>query len=115
MTISLDMKGSFPFDEKTIEDKVSPKQKGNYALGKKNEGGTFLVSYVGRSDTELRDELKARLETHDLSLFKFSYADSKEEAFNKECKNYHDFNPPQNKNHPDSPNGMNLNCTICGK
>lgn len=111
---SLDMEGSFLFNEETIDEKVSPNKIGNYALGEKDDEGTFLVSYVGRSDSDLRDELKARSGTHNLPRFKFSYANSKEEAFNKECRNYHDFDPSKNKTHPDSPDGMNLKCPVCG-
>ncbi len=107
--VSLDMKGSFDFDEVTVK-KVTPKI-GNYALGHIADSGNFLPKYVGRSDSDLQAELSARLTSHGHhKKFKCSYTDSKTDAFNKECKNYHEFTPSENKIHPDSPDGMNLDC-----
>jgi len=106
---TLDMKGPFDFDENTVK-KVTPKI-GNYALGHMTEEGKFRPKYVGRSDSDLQAELVQRLKTHGHhKKFKISYADSKKDAFNKECKNYHEFDPSENENHPDSPDGMNLQC-----
>jgi hypothetical protein len=51
---------------------------------------------VGRAD----DGLAGRLEGwvgKSYSRFKFSYAASKTAAFEKECKNYHNFGGPQGK------------------
>lgn len=114
MTKSLDMNGSYPFDSNTIKSIVSKNKKGNYALGHMEEE-SFYPEYVGRSDTDLQGELIIRLETHPHPKFKFSYATSIEEAYRKECKNYHDFKVPKNDIHPASPKGMNLRCSICGK
>jgi len=106
---SLDMKGPYDFDEDMIK-KVTPKI-GNYALGHITEEDKFRPEYIGRSDSDLQAELVQRLKTHEHhKKFKLSYADSKKDAFNKECKNYHEFKPSENKTHPDSPDGMNLDC-----
>jgi len=59
-------------------------------------------------------ELKQRLETHPNSHFKASYAGSVKEAYEKEGKNYHDFNPPQNQIHPAKTNS-NTQCPVCGQ
>jgi len=111
------MKGPFDYDTPTIQSKVDSEKIGNYALGKTDDKGDFYPKYVGRSDSDLQGELTSRLQDKDHhSKFKFSYADSKKEAFEKECKNYHDFEKSlENKIHPDSPNGMNLKCPVCGK
>jgi len=65
--------------------KTSP---GNYSLGRVADG-TFYVSYVGRSDSDLNDRLKDWVGEY--KKFKFSYATSPKAAFEKKCQNYHDF------------------------
>jgi len=113
---SLDMKGPFPLTENEIDRQVTRESPGNYGLGYKNDDDTFIVQYVGRSDVDVNNRL------HDwvghYKQFKFSYAASSKEAFEKECRNYHDFGGSQkleNKVHPDRPNGTNLKCPVCGK
>ncbi len=113
---SLDMNGPFSFTNEEIDSRIRDNKIGNYALGSKNSKGGLNVSYVGRSDTDLKAELKQRLETHDHSHFKASYANSPKEAFEKECKNYHDFggkNELENKIHPARPKNVNWKCTEC--
>jgi len=114
---NLSMSGPFDFDENGIDNAIHDNKIGNYALGTKNEKGGLDVSYVGRSDNDLKAELKTRLQTHNHSHFKASYAKSAEEAYRNECQNYHDFDPDklENKIHPDAPNETNLTCKICGK
>ena len=89
---------------------------GNYALGFEREN-SFIPKYVGRSDSNLSEELIAHL--HDKShhkKFMFSYAQNRTEAYHKECKNFHDFvKQLENDNHPATPGGLNLRCSICGK
>ena len=87
--IILDMKGSFPLSEKKIDEVVIEKSPGNYALGLVNDEKTFIVQYVGRSDTDVNKRLKDWVKKY--NRFKFSYASSSKAAFEKECKNYHDF------------------------
>ncbi|MCV0372409.1 MAG: hypothetical protein K5793_02515 [Nitrosarchaeum sp.] len=115
MTATLNMDGPFNFTKNGIENAVKENKKGNYALGRKGDDGTFFVSYIGRSDNDLRQELLVRLDTHKHSHFKASYANSAEEAFKKECQNYHDFDPEklENEIHPDKPNGTLLKCPVC--
>ncbi len=51
--------------------------------------------------------------------FKFSYADSIQEAYEKECQNYHDFGGEEgylrNKEHPAKPDRYEGTCPICGR
>ena len=110
---SLGMSGPFPFTNTGIDNTIQSDKIGNYALGSANQDGTLNVAYVGRSDNDLNAELKQRLETHNHPNFKASYASSPKEAYEKECKNYHDFDPSQNKIHPAKPNS-NYRCPICG-
>jgi len=105
---SLNMFGPYRFNEDTIKKVVSKNKIGNYALGYSKDG-TFYVNYVGRSDTDLLVELIARL-AKGHSQFKFSYVSTRLEAFRKECRNYKDFTPSENKIAPAAPEGTNVQC-----
>ena len=52
----LEMSGSFPLEDATIDDVVRRTSPGNYALGYL-EDGTFVVFYVGRADSDVRRTL----------------------------------------------------------
>jgi len=107
---SLNMSGPFSLTEAEIDKQVTKKSPGNYALGE-FKNNTFNVSYVGRADVDLNKRLKDWIGKY--KQFKFSYADSVQAAFEKECNNYHDFNPPDNKIHPARPEGSNSKCPRC--
>jgi hypothetical protein len=109
------MNGPFDFTSEEIDKQVESNRIGNYALGYMN-GDTFMVKYVGRSDTDLNLELKARLD-RPYSKFKFSYASSVREAFDKECRNYHEFGGKgslDNEVHPARPSGADWPCSVTG-
>ena len=110
---SLGMDGPYPLNSETIRSKVTKTSAGNYALGRKNEKGTFKVAYVGRSDTDVRARLLSWIGKATRPHFKFSYASSPKAAFEKECVNYHDFKPPGNSNHPDRPANTSWKCPKC--
>ena len=110
---SLGMQGPYKLDSKTIEVQVTRRSAGNYALGKKNKEGTFLVGYVGRSDSDVNARLKSWVGQTARPLFKFSYATSPKAAFEKECESYHDFSPPENDSHPARPAGTAWRCPRC--
>ncbi len=112
----LGMLGPYPFTTAKIDETVTKKSPGNYALGYVNDEDTFVVQYVGRSDCDLNQELKDRLTTKYKS-FKYSYADSPKAAYEKECRNYHDFGGSElldNKVHPAKPEGVTCSCPVEG-
>jgi hypothetical protein len=53
---SLEMNGSYPLNDQAIDEMVSRTSPGNYALGYM-DGTTFMVFYVGRSDSDVRRRL----------------------------------------------------------
>ncbi len=110
---SLKMEGPYGLDIKTIEERVNRVSPGNYALGKKNEKGTFLVSYIGRADTDISAELKAWVSKSHMPLFKFRYATSSRDAFGIECENYHDFIKDGKGKHPERPAQTDWKCPRC--
>lgn len=112
---TLEMKGAYSLDEKTLEKILDDDKIGNYGLGYIDEEDSFIVEYVGRSDDNLKERLTKHIGSY--KKFKYSYANSIKEAFEKECKNYHDFNGTKgkldNKIHPARPKGKEWECPRC--
>lgn len=109
---NLNMNGPYRFDKETINDVITRTSAGNYALGYV-DNSTFYVLYVGRADSDVKERLLQHL-GEKYTEFKFSYATSPKSAFEKECQNYHDFNPRDNKIHPDRPsNSKDWKCPVC--
>ena len=114
---------SYDLTYEEVNRLVAENRKGNYAFGYLDERGVFIVRYVGRSDTDLRERIKHGITDMEIDntckyeRFKFSYAKNEKEAYEKECKNYHDFGGPEgrlvNKNHPDKPEGYIGSCPVC--
>jgi hypothetical protein len=53
---SLEMNGSYPLSDETIDEVLTRTSPGNYALGYM-DGDAFEVFYVGRSDSDVRQRL----------------------------------------------------------
>ncbi len=52
----LEMSGSYPLSDEAIDEALTRTSPGNYALGYL-DGATFVVYYVGRSDSDVRHRL----------------------------------------------------------
>lgn len=113
---TLDMNGPYELSNEAIEKEVTRTSPGNYALGYVSDS-TFYVKYVGRSDDDVKDRLKKWVgKKSEYKYFKFSYATSPKAAFEKECKNFHDFGGTEkldNDRHPQRPEGSNWECPVC--
>lgn len=113
---SLDMGGPYELTSQKIGEVITRTSPGNYALGYVSDS-TFYVLYVGRSDTDVNNRLKSWVgKSNRYKHFKFSYATSPKAAFEKECKNYHDFGGSEkldNEQHPERPDGTNWKCPVC--
>lgn len=124
---SLNMRGPFVLTDEEVNRRVDDGKIGNYAYGylEDREGRQmFIVRYVGRSAKNLREEIKTRHKSEkkftklDCEYFKFSYAETEREAYEKECENFHDFGGEQsllNDVHPAKPedDGM-YKCPVKG-
>ena len=55
---ALEMIGAYALSHEAVDEALTRTSPGNYALGYMVDG-TFMVSYVGRSDGDLREELHA--------------------------------------------------------
>ena len=110
---SLGMKGPYDLTDREIDRQVTVTSAGNYALGYERDE-TFIVNYVGRSDTDLNSRLKDWVKRY--KKFKYSYATSPKAAFKKECHNYHDFGESEkldNDKHPQRPADTDWKCPVC--
>jgi len=110
---SLSMEGPYRFNVKTINEKVTRVSPGNYVLGRRNERGTFLFSYIGRANTDLNLKLKSWAAKIDKPFFKFRYSDSAQEAFRIECENFHDYIKDGKIKHPKKPANSDWQCPRC--
>jgi len=110
------MRGSFQLDETTIDKQVEKSSSGVFILGYKKDR-TFYICFVGRSDTDVKAQLKQYIGHEQYDRFKFEYCNSPEAAFTKECELYHGFRGPEgkldNKDHPTRPIGTMWSCPRC--
>lgn len=112
---TLNMLGPYPLTQDDINLRIPDKRIGNYAYGFINERGAFVVQYVGRSDNDLKIRIQHGIGSY--KLYKYSLAKSVKEAFEKECRNYHDFGGNaklDNLIHPAKPEGTEYTCTVKG-
>ena len=78
------------------------------------DGNIFLVKFVGRADECLNYTLKNYVGQY--KMFKFSYALTLRDAFEKECRSFHEFNKYnnlENKQHPEPPKNIEVACPLC--
>lgn len=111
---SLEMNGPYILTTEKIDEVVTKTSPGNYGLGYVNDKKVFIVKYVGRSDDDVNGRLKKWVGEY--KKFKYSYASSPKAAFEKECRNYHDFGGKEsldNDNHPDRPDETDWECPKC--
>ena len=104
------LQGSFPLTSASIDEHVKKTSPGAYALGH-TRGDKFYIKYVGRSDGDVNARLKDHVDSY--YRFKFEYYGSAKEAFEKECRLYHDFEPDDNDVHPARPAGRDWKCPVC--
>ena len=105
------LNGPFPMSKTDINEAVGQQSPGVYALDQSHDSGAFHISYVGRSDTDVNASLQERVGKY--KRFKFEYYPSAQEAYEKECTLYHDFNPPARIAHPSRPMGTKWKCPRC--
>lgn len=107
--------GPYDLSIEVIDEVVLRSSPGTYVLGYVKENNTFIVEYVGRSDSSLKLRLKSWV-GKDYQSFKFRHFDTAKDAFHRECRIYHDFGESElldNKNHPQRPENTNWDCPAC--
>jgi hypothetical protein len=107
--------GPFVLTNTKIDSVVTEISPGTYALGRVKDDGTFVISYIGRSDSDLNSRLH-NWDGH-YSHFKASYFLTAKAAFEKECMLYHMFGENRsldNEIHPACPANSYWKCPISG-
>lgn len=109
-------------NSENIDNEVEKDRYGVYGLDRGSKDDPFRVYYVGRADkclnSRLKDHIDEKFEGSTYKWFKYDYADSTEEAYQKECECYHHYGGKDkldNEAHPQKPEGTNLKCPICGE
>lgn len=108
-TTALD--GPYTLDHETIDKVVAKTASGVFVIGNTGRDGKFYIDRVGRSDTNLRQELYDCIGTD--SQFKVSRTKNPAEAFALECDVFHVIRPPMTIMHPEPPAGRVLRCRHC--
>ena len=80
-----------------IDSAVTERSPGVYVLDRSSQG-SFTVTYVGRSDTEVNAALHAHVGGY--RFFKYAYCSSAKDAFEAQCELYHRHDPRDNPGHP---------------
>src|SRR6185312_5973037 len=84
---------------------------GVFALGYVRDD-SFVIAALDRSETDLKTDLKSHLHGP-FQHFKFVYALSKTDAFQRHCEIYHECVDLENRAHPSPPQDMDLTCPCC--
>jgi hypothetical protein len=103
--------GPFALTDSVIDEEVSRKSAGAFALDDSEKGISFRVVYVGRSDWDVNSQLHVHVGRY--KRFKFVYCPSARAAFEKECQLFHDFDPHDNAVHPRRVPGSDWTCPRC--
>ena len=93
-----------------IEEIITNTSPGAFVLDMSSS--QFKGLYVGRSDEDIKEQLKKHTNSK-YKWFKFVYASTPKSAFENECKMWHDFEPPDNKGHPNRPSETDWKCPRC--
>lgn len=103
--------GPFALSEERVYGRLQANSPGVFALGS-TTAGTFAIQRIGRSDEDLRTALKAHL-GGPYEQFKFTYALSPRDAFEKECQLFHGLAGLDVSDHPRAPKDTDVICPAC--
>ncbi|HTC90167.1 MAG TPA: hypothetical protein VK686_17785 [Bryobacteraceae bacterium] len=103
--------GPFALNDRVIDQEVGAGLPGAYVLEESADLVNFSVAYVGRSDTNVNNQLHVHVGAY--KRFRYQPCSSAQEAFEKESDLYHDFDPRDNPIHPQRPAATNWKCSRC--
>lgn len=104
------MNGAYLLNTQTINSVVPGLSVGVYILSKDGK----IAHYVGRSDNDLTARLTSYIsDSQNYTHFWYEVTNSAKSAFELECSWWHKYQPDDNKNHPDRPNGSGWQCSVC--
>lgn len=103
-------------NSETIAQNLVSKQIGNYWLGHFSATGSFVVRYIGRSDTCLKRRLSQHAAKGKYEAYVFRPSEQIKESFDIECREWHllkSIDQLDNIIHPDSPTRLPYKCNYC--
>jgi len=113
--LNVGLSKSYSFNSETVDKIIKIKAAGNFALGELDDNGDFVAGYVGWSDSDIKNEIRAMLGGR-YSAFRYSYALTAKDAFEKNCRIFHDLGGKvmlDNKEHPARPERVKWRCPLC--
>ena len=105
------LRGPFALTDEVIDQEVGQNGPGAYVLEDSADLTNFHVDYVGRSDTDVNNQLHVHVGSY--KRFRYEYCSTAQAAFEKECILYHDFEPRDNPIHPQRPSSTQWKCPRC--
>ena len=107
------MASFYKLDSATIDQTVSQKSPGIYALDRTITPG-FKVNYIGRADDDVAKRLKTWAAEGYYKYFLFEYHSTARAAFERECHLYHFYPNLDNLIHPARPENTLYLCPVAG-
>ena len=105
------LRGPFSLTDDVIDAQVRERQPGVYALEESSDLIQFRVVYVGRSDSDVNNQLHVHVGSY--KRFRYQPCSTAQGAFERECALYHEFEPRDNPIHPQRPAGTDWKCPRC--
>jgi len=104
------LRGPFELEDDVIDREVAAHRPGAFVLG---GSGTFTLrdARVGRSDTNVNNQLHVYVGSY--NYFAYEYCFSAQDAFECECRLFHDVMPHDNPVHPQRPPRTTWKCPRC--
>jgi hypothetical protein len=102
----------YKLKKKEVRQQVPKHSTGTYFLAIRSGEG-YLIKYVGRSDTHLRQRLLTHVENNKYTHFSIEITNTIFEAFRLECREWHNSFPLDNKIHPRKPKRLDYQCPYC--
>ena len=105
------MRGPYLLRPIQVDISVPTRLGGVYCLSKDQKS----VSFVGRADANLRDEIKSHC--NEYQFFWYDPALNKREGYRNQCQLFHKHADTglENKEHPTAPANVDVKCPVCGK
>ena len=107
---SLARSQSYALTTSSVTETVTQAAPGVFILGQTIEG-TFHVKFIGWDAEDIAAAIKFQVGL--FNRYKYEYAATADEAFEKVCILYHMFLPARNKAHPEWSGRADVECPMC--
>lgn len=111
------MEGPYELTHEKIEEVITKASPGVYQLGSIFQD-SFFLRYISRADSDLARSLKSWVGCERYSHFRFCCSASAQNAFEEECREYHENGGSEdldNEDHPQRPEESDWKCPVCNR